>query len=490
MARTTRSFSLQRTLAVRFSLTMFVALLGLALWGYLGVRSTLMRQLDRSLESSARLQVDNLAANGNLDAHESVELNHFIENGNRLVVIRDSTGRILTSNTALARALPLETLSFRKSREGSRALITQRWHGQGFRSIYLPVPRTRRTEAAVVQVGASLISLDASLSTVVLQMVGTVVLVTLATAIGAGWLAGSAVAPVHQITAQARAITGEVAGQRITAHANVSEFHGLTEVLNAMVARMERASQWHRRIIRDLGHDLRTPITAMRAGVEVALWSERSPDDYRRILASTLEEIDRLSLICDALVLLGRLQAGEVTLDLAEIDARVLAREAVAGAQEAVGAHPVSLVQPAEPVLIRADVRLMRMVLDQLLDNARRYTPPGSRIEIAVQADEGEAVITVEDDGPGVADDVLPHLFEPFYRSDAARAREGGPGLGLTVTVSIVTLHQGTVVARRGSEGGLRVTVTLPRVERQSAAGSLPVTFAPAAAGSPAATRG
>jgi signal transduction histidine kinase len=321
-------------------------------------------------------------------------------------------------------------------------------------------------------------------------MVGTVVLVTLATAIGAGWLAGSAVAPVHQITAQARAITGEVAGQRITAHANVSEFHGLTEVLNAMVARMERASQWHRRIIRDLGHDLRTPITAMRAGVEVALWSERSPDDYRRILASTLEEIDRLSLICDALVLLGRLQAGEVTLDLAEIDARVLAREAVAGAQEAVGAHPVSLVQPAEPVLIRADVRLMRMVLDQLLDNARRYTPPGSRIEIAVQADEGEAVITVEDDGPGVADDVLPHLFEPFYRSDTARAREGGPGLGLTVTVSIVTLHQGTVVARRGSEGGLRVTVTLPRVESQSAAGSLPVTFAPAAAGSPAATRG
>jgi signal transduction histidine kinase len=84
-----------------------------------------------------------------------------------------------------------------------------------------------------------------------------------------------------------------------------------------------------------------------------------------------------------------------------------------------------------------------------------------------VQADEREAVITVEDDGPGVADDVLPHLFEPFYRSDTARAREGGPGLGLTATVSIVTLHKGTVVARRGSKGGLRVTVTLPRVERQ-----------------------
>jgi signal transduction histidine kinase len=254
----------------------------------------------------------------------------------------------------------------------------------------------------------------------------------------------------------------------------VREFHGLTEVLNAMVARLEQACQWHRRIIRDLGHDLRTPVTAMRAGVEVALWSERSPDDYRRILASTLEEIDRLSLICDALVLLGRFQAGEVRLDLRIVDARTLAREAVAGAQEGVGAHPVSLTQPAEPVLIRADVRLMRMVLDQLLDNARRYTPPGSGVEVTVGAEGSEAILMVEDNGPGVAEEVLPHLFEPFYRSDTARAREGGPGLGLTATTSIVTLHGGTVVAQRGSGGGLRVTVTLPRVDRSSAAGNTP----------------
>jgi len=471
MARSTPSFSLQRTLAIRFSLTMFGALLGLALWGYLGVRNTLMEQLDRSLESAARLQVDNLAAHGSLAVHKSVALNHFIEDVNRFVVIHDSAGRILTSNTALAHDLPLETIAFRKSRQGRRTLSTQQWHGHGFRSIYLPVPRMGRTEAAVIQVGASLIPLEASLSTVLLQMVGTVLLVTLATAIGAGWLAASAVAPVHRITAQARAITGEVASQRITAHADVIELRGLTEVLNAMLARLERTSTWHRRIIRDLGHDLRTPITAMRAGVEVALWSERSPDGYRRVLASTLEEIDRLGLISDALVLLGRLESGEVTLDLTEIDARVLAREAVAGAQEGVGAHLVSLVQPAEPVLIRADVRLMRMVLDQLLDNARRYTPPGSRVEVTVGAEGREARLTIEDNGPGVADEVLPHLFEPFYRSDTARGREGGPGLGLTATASIVTLHGGAVVAKRGSEGGLRVTVTLPRMTEPEGVG-------------------
>jgi signal transduction histidine kinase len=231
-----------------------------------------------------------------------------------------------------------------------------------------------------------------------------------------------------------------------------------------MVVRLERASEWHRRIIRDLGHDLRTPLTAMRAGVEVALWSERSPDEYRRILASALDGIDRLTLISDALVLLARLQAGEVKLDFAPTDARKLAREAVAALEGSADGHQITLIESPDATGIRADVRLMKMVLEQLLDNARRYTPPGSRIEISVQAHAQESVIVVEDNGSGLADEVLPHLFEPFYRSDTARAREGGPGLGLTATAAIIALHGGAVVAERGSQGGLRVTITLPRV--------------------------
>ena len=462
--RSPTSFSLQRTLAVRFSVTMFAGLLGLALWGYLGVRDTLIQQLDRSLESSAQLQVDNLVAHGSLAVHGRTELGRFIQQINRFVALRDSTGRILTGNISFAQSLPLEVAALQQAHRGRRVFVTQQWQDHGLRSIYLPAPRIDGAAGRVVQVGASLFPIEGSLNHVLLRMVGTVLLVSLATAIGAGWLAASAVRPVHRITAQARAITGEVAGGRITAHAEVSEFHGLTEVINAMVARLEAAAQWHRRIIRDLGHDLRTPITAMRAGVEVALWGERSPDDYRRILASTLEEIDRLTLICDALVLLGRLQAGEVKLDVAEMDARQLARTVVTGALEDGGRHQVVLVTSRDPVLIRADARLMRMILQQLLDNARRYTPEGSRIEFTVGVRNGEAVITVEDNGPGLADDVLPHLFEPFYRSDRARAREGGPGLGLTATASIVALHGGTVAAERSSLGGLGVTVRLPRV--------------------------
>jgi signal transduction histidine kinase len=359
MAQAPRFYSLQRTLAIRFSLTMFVGLLALAVWGYQAV--------SQQISQLARLS-DPVAA--------------------------------------------------------------------------------------------------ASLETLRLQLAAIVLLGTLATAIGAGWLAASSVAPVHTIAAQARGITGEVAGQRITVYANVSEFQGLIQVLNAMVTRLERASRWHRRIVRDLGHDLRTPIAAMRAAAEVALWKERSPAEYRDILASMLEEIDRLTLISDALVLLGRLQAGEVTLRLVELDMRKLAGDAVAQMQDGIGAHKVTLVESAGEVSIKADARLMRMVLEQLLDNARRYTPSGSCIDVLVQTSGSDALITVADNGPGVPDDVLPHLFEPFYRSDQARGRDGGPGLGLTATGSIVALHGGTVRATRGSEGGLQVTVSIPRSDR------------------------
>jgi len=180
------------------------------------------------------------------------------------------------------------------------------------------------------------------------------------------------------------------------------------------------------------------------------------------VLASTLEEVDRLGLISDALVLLGRLESGDVTLNRSDLDLRTVARAAVSRVQEGVGAHTINLVQPPGPVLTWADARLMTIVVEQLLDNARRYTPAGTRIDITVAARGTDAVLTVEDNGPGVADEVLPHLFERFYRSDTARAREGGPGLGLTATASIIALHGGNVVGERGSVGGLRVTVTLP----------------------------
>jgi signal transduction histidine kinase len=215
-------------------------------------------------------------------------------------------------------------------------------------------------------------------------------------------------------------------------------------------------------MIRDLGHDLRTPITTMRAGIEVSLAARRTSDQYRKILGSTLEEVDRLALIGDALSLLGRLETGELTASRQMIDLRTVAAPAVTRARERTGGHRVEFQYPPAPVTALADARLLALALDQLLDNAMRHTPPDTPIELVLDRSDGRALLVVEDGGPGVPDEVLPHLFERFYRADAARGRNGGPGLGLTVVAAIAELHQGRAVAERGRETGLRVRIELP----------------------------
>ena len=455
--------SLQRSLATRFSLTMFVALLLIALWAYLGMRHTLTEQLDHGLRSASQLEADILAAEWSISRHPgATDLERFIAEVNRFVVVRDRAGHIVASNTELGAGLPLDSASFYRSLGGGWTWATERWAHGGLRSVYLRAPPGSPPDAAVLQVAASLDPLEHDLRAILLLMASTVLLGSAATFVGAGWLARSAVTPVREIAAQAQAITPRPPGRRITAHANVTEFEGLVRVLNDMLGRLEQAAEWHRRIIADLGHDLRTPITAMRAGVEVSLWGERRVDEYRAVLASALEEIDRLARISDALIFLTRLDSGELVPRRARLDARAVVSEAVARARQRMGQHHYRLQRPSDPAWVGADQRLLDMVLDQLIDNAAKHTQPDSTIDVSVSLGDHHVVLVVEDDGPGVADEVLPRLFERFYRADAARGRAGGPGLGLAVSAEIVHLHEGTIAAERGTSGGLRVRIELP----------------------------
>ena len=455
--------SLRRTLAVRYSLTMAVALLGIALWAYLGMKRTLGEQLEQSIHSTFELQSFDLVDHQRITASPTpLEPAAFVRQINRLVVVRDSSGRVIQTNSELAREIALDSAGFRRALRGERSIRTGPWRGSTIQVLSGPVAPGSPPEAAMLEVAVSLAPLEATSRWVLHRMLATALLGSLATLAGAWWLARSALAPVAEIAGQAETIRGTPPGVRITVHAHVEELQGLVRVLNAMLDRLERAYEWHRRMIRDLGHDLRTPITTMRAGIEVSLAARRTPDQYREVLGSTLEEVDRLALISDALSLLGRLETGELTAALRLIDLRSVAAAAVARARERIGGHRIEFRQPPNPVTAPADIRLLALALDQLLDNAMRHTPPDTPIELALSQSDGRVVLAVEDGGPGVPDEVLSHLFERFYRADAARGREGGPGLGLTVVAAIAELHHGRVVAERGRVTGLRVRLELP----------------------------
>ncbi len=458
------TYSLRRTLAVRFSLTIFAALVLIALWAFMGAQHALRTQLDNGLTSALNLETDVLASGHSLPPHTGpLGFEDFVHEVNRFVVVRDIKGNVLDVNTALAGDLPLDSAGLAVARDGKLRWLTTRWGTQWIRTLYAPAPAGSPPAMRVVEVAASLEPLEEENREVLFFLIGTVLLSTMATAFGAVWLANSAVQPVSEIADQARSFKAGITGQRITAHADVSEFEGLVRVLNSMLDRMDHAYLAQRRIIADVAHDLRTPITAVRGEIEVALRSPRTAEQYRTTLASALESVDHLSAINEALLLLARIEAGELAPQPDMVDLATITATAVQRIHPRAGDHALRFqLAGSGETTARADEAMIGVLLDQLLDNAVRHTPPGTHIEAIVAANEGHITVSVRDDGPGIPTDALPHLFDRFYRGDAARSRTAGAGLGLTVAAAIAEAHQATIRAANRPTGGLEVSLTLP----------------------------
>ncbi len=456
-------YSLRRTLSVRFSITMFAALMLIGMGAFFGVRRTLSDLTNQGLISALELESDVLARGLSVARRaQSDDMISFVESINRFVVVRDEAGNALVANTPLAYDLPLDTAMFQRAMSGERAWSTDRWGGGRVRSVLAPAPPGSHPGFAVVQISASLDPLARSGRGVLAFVVGIVLLATTMTAVGAGWLAKSAVAPVEVITRHASAIQPGTPGKRISAHADTVEFHGLVAVLNSMLDRLDYALASQRRIIADVAHELRTPITAMLGELEIALRGERTPEEYRQVLRSCLEEAEHLNSIDETLLLLARLEAGEYDATPVPVDVCELVERAVVTASGNNPSHQFAFESSPNAPSVPADSKLFRIVVDQLLENAVRHTPPGTTVRVTAGCSEDEFVLAIEDSGPGLPDHVLPHLFDRFWQADPARTRDGGIGLGLSVAAAVAEAHYGVIGASRSDLGGLRVELRLP----------------------------
>ena len=305
-------------------------------------------------------------------------------------------------------------------------------------------------------------------SDLLLVLVSIVVAGTAATLMGAWHFTSSAVRPVAEITAQATRIETGTLDQRIQAHADTEEYEGLVAVLNRMLERLERGFAAQRRLTADVSHELRTPLTALRGEIEVALRAPRTQREYEHVLRSGLEEIERLTELSEDLLLVTRAEARLVSPQRVATDIEALIGDRLdklqRRCQERDLAVERSLRAGQRAVLVDPD--LVGRLVDHLLENALQFTPVGGTIRVQLDPIPAGAGlrIAVENSGPGIAADDLPHLFEPFYRTDPARTRsaEGGTGLGLALVASIAHLHGG--VARASSVPGrsTRFEVDIP----------------------------
>ncbi|TQM09716.1 HAMP domain-containing sensor histidine kinase [Pseudonocardia kunmingensis] len=215
-----------------------------------------------------------------------------------------------------------------------------------------------------------------------------------------------------------------------------------------------------RQFVADASHELRTPLAAISGYTELTRRGEL-PADAEYSLTRIASQAERMTTLVEDLLLLARLDAGR-PLEGGEVDLTRLVVDAVADAHAAGPDHDWRLAAPEHPLVVPGDASRLAQVLANLLANARAHTPPGTSVTVALAAERGDALISVADNGPGIAPELLPNVFERFARGSTSRSRDNGStGLGLAIVRAVVTAHRGTV-AVTSHPGRTEFTVRLP----------------------------
>ncbi len=278
-----------------------------------------------------------------------------------------------------------------------------------------------------------------------------------------GWfLAGRALKPVNSVAEAAQHITHSSLNMQIPLRGSEDELDRLIAAFNRMIARLSFSFEQIRRFSTDVSHELRTPLTVIRGQMEVALFTAKTTEQYRDAMVNALEDVERLSNIVRALLLLSQSETGQLLLQKAELDLAYLIRDRVEEFQILADEQGVTLSLDVSPTAtIMADRIQIERLVSNLLSNSLKYTPAGGAVR-AVMVNEGESVrLIVEDTGVGISPEHLPHIFDRFYRVPSSDP-EKGLGLGLSFVAWIVKAHNGTVDVESELHKGTRVTIELP----------------------------
>jgi len=290
---------------------------------------------------------------------------------------------------------------------------------------------------------------------------------------GGYFLARKNLAPVADMTARAGHISESTLQERLAVQNPHDELGRLATTFNGLLDRLNLAFERQRRFIADASHELRTPLAILQGESEVALSNPaRSPEEYRESLAVLQHEARRLARIVEDMFTLTRADAGQYPVNACELYLDELVTECAHSVRTLAAAKSITLaVEPLGELPISGDESLLSRMLLNLLDNAIKFTPSGGKITVATSATAGGAQVTVTDNGPGIAMEFQPRIFERFFRADKARTRANstsgstsGAGLGLSIAKWIAEAHRGTLVLTRSDASGTVFTASFPAI--------------------------
>jgi two-component system, OmpR family, sensor kinase len=320
----------------------------------------------------------------------------------------------------------------------------------------------------VAVAGVSLETYDGTLSAVSRDLLIAGVIFVAAAGLGAYVLARAALSPVERLRRQVAAVSDRSDGPGVQVPGTRDEIAALAATMNDLLNRLRRALARQRALVADASHELRTPLAVLRGELELAGRPGRSRDDLAEAVSRASDEVARLARLTEQLLFLARADEDRIAPHRERTSVRpLLIRSAEQATVRARAAEVSCEVEAPAGLAADVDPDQIREAVDNLVDNALRFAPPGTPIQIHGRAAGPDLIIEVSDTGPGFPAGFLPSAFERFRRPDSGRARtDGGSGLGLAIVGAIAQAHGGRATARNRRDGGASVTLTLPGAAR------------------------
>jgi signal transduction histidine kinase len=264
---------------------------------------------------------------------------------------------------------------------------------------------------------------------------------------GGWWLMRRALAPVTALTQAAERVNEHHLNETLPRTGNGDELDRMTEVFNRMTERLNFSFKRMREFTLHASHELKTPLTVMHGELETALQNESLSAPQRARLESQLDEVQRLTRIVDGLMLLTKADAGQITLTREPVRLDELVREACLDAQSLARPHEISVsLKECEQTAVLGDRHRLRQLLLNLTDNAIKYNQPRGTVTLSLGRFGENAEVSIANTGPGIVPEMLPRLFDPFFRGDSSHSQTiEGCGLGLSIARWIAMAHGGVI---------------------------------------------
>lgn len=454
-------------LTLWYGLTLLILLSLFALFSYVYFLTTLDHDFDRHLAHEKRQLLpyvritDDAPAFTRLDELRSVAYQTDGAYGT-FVRLATADGEVVYRSPNFEGHLPLGFDAPDAAREST---VSRNWGGEAVRSVYTPLRDDARRVQGWLEVTGFEWTLHQELANLRTSMLAGVLLGVLL-AIGGGYLlAKRALQPVASLTEAAREIHAKDLSTRLpTSFGLRDELTDLAETFNNMIERIEASFERERRFTNNAAHEILTPLATIQNSAEIALRRERTPDSYRQVIGAILKDAAEMTDTVRGLLQLARIDRIE-ELPRDEVDLALVVKEHTNRMRERARSDAIVVdAQVNEPVMVMADAGRLGEVVENLIDNALKYTPSEGRVSISVARQDGTAHLAVTDTGVGFEPEQAEHLFDRFYRADLPEVQaRSGSGLGLAIVKAIVELYGGRVSACSEGRGmGSRFDVELP----------------------------